>query len=300
MGAALMNRYTVITYKSAGGSIRFAADTDFWITGITGIQTDVSLTTSQSAGQQGATVSGQSVQPKKLTVSGAILGRQGRAQLEEERRLLLAAVRPLEHAVITFVLGDESWYLEGYPTRTPVLSDGLRPQEFQFQFYVPYPYFRSTEQKQYQIFGLRALWRTPFYTGGRFYISRHTEDAFVHVENSGDTPQSIILTLSAAAEVTDPVVWHVGSGRRIAICRTMAPGERLVISTHDSDRDAGKAVRLFMRGGAEQNGFRYLAPDSDLSMQAEPGDNIFMADAAGNKQNLRCTLTTSGGERHSI
>lgn len=295
-----MNKDTVVIYESAGGSVRFAADGDFWITGISGIQTDIELTVSQSAGQQGATVSGQSVQPKKITLNGALLGRAGPAQLEARRRQLLAAVLPLEQARITFEQQGESWYLEGWPTKTPVLSDGLRPQSFQFQFYAPYPYFRSTGTKSYQLSGLQALWRTPFYTGGSFWISQYTEDAFKKVENSGSAAQAVTLIFYAAAEVVKPAVYNVDRGSRIGISRTMNAGEKFIISTHDNDKDAGRAVRLFAADGAGSNGFRYITPDSDLSMTVAPGGSIFMADAEANKQNLRCTLITAGGEQHSI
>lgn len=295
-----MNKDTVITYQSAGGSIRFAPDGEYWITEVSGLQTDISLNTSQSVGQRGATVNGQSVQPKKITFNGAILGRGGAAGIEPLRRALLAAVLPLESARITFAQEGQSWYLEGWPTKTPALSDGLRPQSFQFQFYVPYPYFRSAEQRSYQLSGLRAMWHTPFYTGGHFYISKYTEDAFCRVANTGNVAQAITLTLYAAAEVTRPVVYNVERGSHIRVNKIMAPGEQMVISTHDKDKDAGRAARFFAQDGSEGNGFKYITPDSDLAMAVAPGGNIFMADAAANKQNLRCTLTTAGGERHSI
>lgn len=290
-----MNQDTKIRYQSAGGILDFAFNSDFWIEKIAGLQTDISLNTSQSVGQRGSTVNGQSVQPKKVTVNGAIFG-----NVEANRTKVLAAILPLQEAKITFLQNGESWYLEGWPTKTPIFEDGVGVQEFQFQFYVPYPYFRSSEQRSYQLSGLRAMWHTPFYTGGRFYISKYTEDAFCRVANTGNVAQAITLALYAAAEVTRPVIHNVERGSHIWINKVMAPGEQMVISTHDKDKDAGQAVRFFAQDGSESNGFKYLTPDSDLAMAVAPGGNIFMADAAANKQNLRCTLTTAGGERHSL
>lgn len=290
-----MNQDTKIRYQSAGGVLDFALESDFWIEKITGLQTDISLNTSQSVGQRGATVNGQSVQPKKVTVNGAVFG-----DVEANRAKVLSTVLPLQEAKLTFIQNGGSWYLEGWPTKTPIFEDGVGVQAFQFQFYVPYPYFRSTEQRSYQLSGLRALWRTPFYTGGHFYISKYTEDAFCRVANAGNVAQAVTLTLLAAAEVTNPVVYNVEQGSHIRVNKVMAPGEQMVISTHDKDKDAGQAVRFFAQDGSEGNGFKYLTPDSDLAMAVWPGGSIFMADAAANKQNLRCTLTTAGGERHSL
>ncbi len=290
-----MNQDTKIRYQSVGGILNFAYESEFWITKITGLQTDISLNTSQSVGQRGSTVNGQSVQPKKVTVNGAVFG-----DVEANRAKVLAAVLPLHEARLAFIQNGGTWYLEGWPTKTPVFEDGFGVQSFQFQFYVPYPYFRSAEQKSYQLSGLRALWHTPFYTGGSFYISKYTENAFCRVENTGNVEQAITLTLYAAAEVSKPVVYNVERGGYIRVDKIIAPNERMRISTHDKDKDAGQAVRFFTADGSESNGFKYITPDSDLSMGVAPGGNIFMADAAANKQNLRCTLVTAGGERHSL
>lgn len=290
-----MNHTTRILYQSEAGSLSLSYESDFWISEISGIQTDISLNTSQSVGQRGTTINGQSVQPKKLTVNGAVFG-----DVEENRAKVLSTVLPLQEAKMVFSQNGESWYLEGYPTKTPVFGDGIGVQNFQFSFYVPYPYFRSTEKKSYQLSGLQALWRTPFFTGGSFWISRFTEDAFCRVENAGNVEQAVTITLYAAAEVTEPVIYNVERGSHIRVNKVMAPGEQVVISTHDKDKDAGQAVQFFAADGSEGNGFKYITPGSDLSMTIAPGGSIFMADAAANKQNLRCTLVTAGGERHSI
>ena len=131
-------------------------------------------------------------------------------------------------------------------------------------------------------------------------ISVYTEDAFKKIENTGSVPQTIRLELFATGEVTDPEIWNVDQGRRIAIQKVMRPGECFLMSTHDQDKDAGTAVQYVTESGAIQNGFRFLTPDSDLTLEISPGGNIFMAKAGENKQNLKCILITSGGERHGL
>ncbi len=294
-----MDKRTVITYKSEGGEVVFRSPAHgaFWWTKISGLQTDISLTTSQSAAQIGSTVNGQSIQPKKLTFNGAVFSTYD-VQLTRDK--LLATVLPFKQARITFYIGGENWYLEGYPTSTATFSDGDTVQKFQFQFYAPYPYFISGTQKSYQLIGLQALWRTPFYTGGNFYISKLTEDFFKRIENNGSTNQTVRITLYAVAEVTNPIIYNVDSGTHIGIRKTMTTGESFMISTYESDKDAGQAIRCITADGTESNGFKYITTDSDLSMSVAPGGSVFMADAAENRENLRCTLVTAGGERHSI
>lgn len=291
-----VNQYTKVIYSNAAGSIVFDAAGDFWIEGVSGLQTEVEIQTTQSVGQLGATVDGQAVKPKEPTIDGAIV-----RCVEERRAQLLAVLLPMVPSRLTFVLGSgEGWYLDGWLKQAPILSDGQKPQHFQFRFFAPYPYFRSTECKRYQLSGLTALWRTPFHMSGTKKISTYTEDAFKRIENSGSMPQSIKLELTADGEVTNPEIWNVDQGKRIAIIKVMKPGERFLISTHDADKDAGTAVQYITADGQIQNGFRLLTPDSDLALQVAAGGNIFMARAEANKKNLCCILVTSGGERHGI
>lgn len=65
----------VYTYQAADGrSLRFAADSDFWITDMSGDDgLDIETKTSQSYGQTGKTITNQSVGERSVTVTGAIL-----------------------------------------------------------------------------------------------------------------------------------------------------------------------------------------------------------------------------------
>ena len=65
----------VYAFQAADGStIRFAVDSDLWITNLTGDDgLDVEMTEQQSTGQTGKTITGQSVGSRSLTVTGSIL-----------------------------------------------------------------------------------------------------------------------------------------------------------------------------------------------------------------------------------
>ena len=64
----------VYAFQAADGStIRFAVDSDLWITNLTGDDgLDVEMTEQQSTGQTGKTITGQSVGSRSLTVTGSI------------------------------------------------------------------------------------------------------------------------------------------------------------------------------------------------------------------------------------
>lgn len=291
-----MNKYTKVIYKSKAGSVVFFAPGDIWIESISGLETDVEIGTTQTVGQLGCTIDSQSVQPKTVTVNGCIV-----SNIESRRAQLLAVVLPLEPAKLIFEQDGESWYLQGFPRKTPALSDGLRPQHFQFQFFCPYPYLRTLNDKTYQLSGLSALWETPF-TVGPHSISSYSAGAFVPVANSGSVPQAFLLDIYAAAEVVNPAVYNIEAGTHIKINKTLAPGEKFYISTHEEDKDRGSAYVYVDAQGNEHNGFRYITLDSDLSMRVAPGGSTFSLQAAegSNVSNCRCKLITAGGEKHGI
>ena len=83
-----MNRDTIFVYTAGTNSVTFAYKSPLWITSITGASgNDVAVSESQGAGQVGSTISNQSVQPRDITINGAVL-----AAVEANRRGILACV----------------------------------------------------------------------------------------------------------------------------------------------------------------------------------------------------------------
>lgn len=290
-----MTRDTVITYESKGGSVRFAVDTNFWIEEVRGLETDVTTATSQSVDQRGESLDAKSIGAKSITVSGWLLG-----DVEVNRARLLATILPAESARLTFTDNGESWYLDGTPTKTPIMGDGSKVQSFQFNFFAPYPFLRSTKQETYTLTGITPMWHTPFFTGGTHWISKFTEDMFAKIQNTGNVAQSFVVEFYATSRVICPVLHNVNASTFIRTTKTFEAGDKLRISTHQQDKDDGNGVLFFGADGTTTNGFRLITPDSDLDMQIPPGGCICMADADEYKHNLRCTLITAGGEKHSL
>ena len=120
----------VYAFQAADGStIRFAADSDFWITNLTGEDgLDVEMTEQQSTGQTGKIITGQSIGSRSLTVTGSIL-----RDLDANEALLKRLVRPKEAGRFLKTVGDTTWYLEVLPSHTPDVSGGEHLLNFQFK-----------------------------------------------------------------------------------------------------------------------------------------------------------------------
>ncbi len=290
-----MTDSTVVTYICGTKSITFAPDSNFWLSDIAGLATDVDITTSHSASNLGDTVSSQCIKSKKITFTGDLHG-----DLLTARAQMLACILPGEYAKIIFSDNGRELYVEGYPTRTPEIEIGGAIQGFQFEFLAPYPYFKSTETKSYILAGINPLWQTPFMFQTETWISRFTENSFTTIINSGNVAQAFEIEVYAAEGVTNPKVYNITTNSFISINKTMMRGERFLISTHDKDKDTGNALIYKKSDGIIESGFKFISPESDLDMKIVPGENIFMVNADENKTNLQCIIVTAGGEYHSI
>ena len=198
----------VYAFQAADGStIRFAVDSDFWITNLTGDDgLDVEMTEQQSTGQTGKTITGQSVGSRSLTVTGSIL-----RDLDANEALLKRLIRPKEAARWLKTVGDTTWYLDVLPAHTPDVSGGEHLLNFQFKLKAAYPYWRTVETAATMLGGLEGSWfPTPVSTAGSWYISKYKKDVYTTVVNSGSTETEFVLTLTAAARVKNPMLWHNG------------------------------------------------------------------------------------------
>lgn len=274
-------------YVTRDHSLAFSEDSDFWISNIDSLSSnEIEIFETQGVGQIGATRAAQSVRPKDLTVTGVLLG-----DLKANRRALLACVSPLCPAQLILREDDESWYIEGTPKRTPVLSETDVQQSFQFVLHCPYPYWRTLEEQHTLLAGRKALFRFPFYTGGKWYLSTYEASVFKQVYNHGDVPIDLTVEMTATAQVKAPEVRLVETGQLLRITKTLQAGERITISTVYGD----KRVTYRHADGAEENGFRFLSPDSDMNLQLQPGLNTVRYTAVENREGLRVVLLAAEG-----
>ena len=279
----------VYAFQAADGStIRFAVNSDFWITNLTGDDgLDVEMTEQQSTGQTGKTITGQSVGSRAITVTGSIL-----RDFDANEALLKRLIRPESAARWLKTVDRTTWYLDVLPSHTPDVSGGAHLLNFQFKLKAAYPYWRTVETAATMLGGLESAWfPTPVSTAGTWYISRYKRDLYTPVVNSGSTETGFTLRLTATARVKNPMLWHNGQRSFIRLNKEMLPGEAAVIYTLEGER--GCTYR--QSDGTEVNGFRWLDYDSDLWMTLAPGANVLRLTADEGRENLTATIHAPKG-----
>lgn len=289
-----MNKNTIITYSAGGNSVVFrsAENSPFWITSITGASSNsISISEAQGTGQIGSTIGNQSIQPRDITINGALI-----SDIDTNRKALLACIIPGVTGILTVTDGGISWYVEGSPKNTPEISDGLTLQTFQFSLHCAYPYWRSVENQPEQIAGLNKLFSFPRSFSGSWYISQYTASLFTIVNNTGAAPSSFEVTFTAVTAVTNPELYHVERQAYIKINKILAAGEKMIVSTVYGRR----GVIYVQADGTESNGFRFLDVGSDMDLQLDPGDNTLRCGADNNREGLLVQLVAPKGVRQGI
>lgn len=287
-----MNENTVVIYENALGKLEFRYESAFWISDIGGASSvDVDIAESRSAMQIGSDIEGQIVQPRSITIDGAVFG-----PLAANRKRLIDVMAPQVPSTLTVIDSGGSWYLDIVPERTPDITPGNGVQMFQCRLRAAYPYWRTTASYAAQVTGISPLFRFPINTGGAWWISRFSDSFFATITNRGNIATGFRVIFIARAALTDPELYHVDSDKKILIRKSMAAGDMITVSTaHGS-----KGVVCTSAAGEITNGFRYLTADSDLSMSFLPGPNLLRVDAGVNREGLTVRVEAPMGVRSGV
>ena len=287
-----MNENTVFTYQNSIGRITFSYNGAFGLTDIRSVSgVDVDVADARGMRQDGSTVTNQNVAPRTLTLNGYIL-----EPLATHRKSLIDIIAPKVNSTLTVRENGESWFLNVVPTSTPDIAPGNGLQQFQCRLKAPYPYWRNSASFTTQLLGLTAMFKFPFYTGGNWWISKFSGDFFRTIHNPGNVPMPFDIFITARTQLTNPEVFHVGTGQKILIIKQMDPGERFIIST-----EYGQQGAVFVGAdGVVSNGFPYLSYESDLSMALLPGDNLLRSDADSNREGLSVRISGQQGVKSGV
>lgn len=286
-----MNQNTVFIYENTIGRLVFQYDGQLWITDVDGMSSvEIDIAESRSTMQVGSSITSQNVRPRSFTMDGAIF-----EPIAAARERVLNIIAPQIPATLTMQQGGESWYLDVVPEKTPEITPGNGVQFFQTRLRAAYPYWRTTASYATQIAGLVAMFKFPFHTGGSWWISRYSDSYFASIENRGNVPVEFRVTFTARAALDNPELFHVDTGKRILIRKSMIAGERVSVSTIYGQ----KGVVCTSAAGEVSNGFKYLSVDSDLSMTLRPGSNLLRINAV-NREGLGVRIEAPQGVKSGV
>lgn len=287
-----MNIKTRFIYKSSSGEIEFSRGSDFWISELEGVSSvEVDIATSRGNRQVGSTVSAQSIKPRTITVNGSIF-----EPVNANRKKLIEVIAPQDPATLIMIDGNESWFIDVLPLKTPEIQEGDSMVYFQMQLFASYPYWKTAATSSAQVAGIKKMFKFPFFTGGNWYLSQFSGDYYTTVNNNGNVPIDVQVVFTSRAEVLNPQIFHVDTQKMLRIKHKLIPGELITVSTVYGE----KGVSLQKTDGTIDKSLRYLSFDSDLSFQLVPGDNLIRTDADSGRSALSVRINSWEGVKSGV
>lgn len=286
--------------NSKGDSITFEIAYGFVISKPAGIDTvQVKMTEAQGINQVGCTVQSKNVQPRAVNISGVLVG-EWQAENKEK---LIAVIRP----DLAGRLYADDYYLDVYPTATPVIESRKRYAAFEFALLAPYPYWQHDSNASKSISGLVYHFRLPFKFGAKRkdgtsacvlyddnfdptewnYYNTYTfaetiVTQFINVQNNGQLPVPYTCIFTAKGEVESPALRNAVTNSFIRVNKTMQAGERITVQvTHE---------KTYVTSTADGDIRGALSLSSTL-FRLDVGDNVLKPEAESGLSNLEVDIS---------
>ena len=277
-----MNLVEKLTYlNEKGQSIEFSVNSPFFcseISGIDGIKNNIY--TSKGVGQDGVTVTGDSLDIRDIVVQGTVRG-----DTERNRLVLLSIVNPKLKAKLIYVNAGAEKYIDCKVEKAPTITKEKWPK-YLVSFFCANPYWQDTAEAKAEI----ALWVGSFEfpleiveTG--IEMGHRELSLIVNTLNSGNVPCGMRVEFKALATLTNPSILNVNTQEFIKINKTMVEGESLIVTTHFG----GKKVESTLNG-VTTNAFNFIDLGSDF-LQLDVGDNLFRYNADTGIDNLEVSIS---------
>nr|DAE54294.1 MAG TPA: tail protein [Caudoviricetes sp.] len=260
--------------NSNGDSITFDYAGGFLINKPSGIDTlSINLSQAQGINQVGATIQSTNIQPRPVTITGYLVGD---AQTVNKDKLL-SVVRP----DIGGKLFADGYYLDVYPTATPVIEPKRQLAQFQLSLLAAYPYWCKDDSTSAVLTGIQKLFKLPCNFSKTYRFGQLMKTQFVNVPNRGQVPAPFTVTFTAKGAVTNPKITNATTGKFLVINKALAAGETLVVDiTHE---------RTYVTSSVDGDCRGALSLSSNL-FRLDVGDNVLKPEAASGLDDLQVSI----------
>lgn len=162
-------------------------------------------------------------------------------------------------------------------------ENSLKGRKFLIQGTAPFPLFQGSENTIQEFSSVYGLFHFPhdFGSSESFSYGMSTISSNITVQNTGGFETGIIAEISFSAELSNPIITNITTGKYLKVNYTFQSGDTLMISTMPGE----KYMRLY-RGEDEINVIKYR----------DVGMSWWTLQSGDNKLSLTCSdITELGG-----
>ena len=187
----------------------------------------VNLTTAQGFSQVGETVQGRSIGGKLIDVKGVIF-----RNVQSVKRALLNALTPFSSGTLVF---DEKYKIRVVVKSSPSFSPVKNNGKFSMQFFAPFPFFYSVEEKSEIIGRIVPLFSFPANYGTAHKFGQKEASTYLLLENEGDVKVPYTITLECVGTSTNPIITNLHTFEFLKLNGTLESGDIVTISRNKDE-----------------------------------------------------------------
>lgn len=259
-----------------GDEITFVYEHGFVINKPNGIDVvEISHSQAQGINQVGSTIQSSNVQSRIVTISGVFVGSDELQKSNKSK--LISVIRP----DLSARLYADDYYLEVYPTATPVIEARPRFSAFQFSVMAAYPYWQKDASASARLSGVRKMFRFPWNVYRPYRFGELVTAQFINLNNDGQVPVPFTVTFTALEQVENPKLIEASTNEYLLLNKTLIAGEKVVVEiTHE---------RTYVTSSVDGECRGALDLGSSFN-RLQVGDNVIKPEATSGKGSLEVDI----------
>lgn len=224
----------------------------------------VYIGTSQGFSQVGETMQSRTVSGRPITVKGTVYG-----NVQERKRSMRNVISPFSCGRLVF---ENKYYIRVCVKSAPSFSSVKNDGRFTMQFFAPYPFFKSIEEKNIEIGSINPLFSFPVNYSIPHKFGERGSARYKNIYNDSDVSIPFSLRLSSLGISTNPVIANLQTFKTLKLNGTLNAGDFIDIYRNDDN-----VLRAIMTSGGVQSDVIYWIDESSDLFELDVGDNLISA-----------------------
>lgn len=256
--------YNVVFENDNGSKYYFGANGSTVFDMDIGDGVSIDIGTSQGFSWVGETIQSMSVSGRPIKVNGVVYG-----NVQERKKAMRKVISPFSCGRLVF---ENKYYIrvcvKSAPTFSPVRNDG----RFTMQFFAPYPFFKSVDEKSEAIGSIKPLFSFPVNYAIPHKFGERGAERHKNIYNDSDVRVPFSLYVYSAGTSTNLVVANLRTFKSLKLNGVLNSGDFIRIYRNDDN---------ILHAELHSNGetmdiISWIDESSDL-FELEVGDNLISA-----------------------
>lgn len=224
----------------------------------------VDIGTSQGFSQVGETMQSRNISGRTISVKGAVYG-----NVQERKKFMRNVISPFSSGRLVF---EGQYYIRVCVKSAPSFSSVKNDSRFTMQFFAPYPFFKSIEEKNVEIGSIKPLFSFPVNYSIPHKFGEKGSSRYKNIYNDSDVSIPFSLRLSSSGTSTNPVISNLQTFKTLKLNGALNAGDFV-----DIYRNEDNVLRAIMTSDGVQSDVIYWIDESSDLFELVVGDNLISA-----------------------